>query len=265
MVRKRWDRRVRDVMRIVKVVKKVAIRRGLDKRIRRGRRGRLSKHPAYVYIQAMVLKELCGGSLMEGEVLSCMLLNKRIPKSTLAYWEKHYCWLLQIVLDALCTMLDHLCPNYQYTFLDSTEFTNWHKQSVELFACVRITDSLVPVKFKITRSEENFVREIPKGKGYALADGAYDNWHTLNNLVKKNYLPMVKMTKRNPRGFGARIRNKIFSKDIYRKRSIGEGIFAALSNQFGDRLKTKLIETTASRVLSRCIIYSSKIYLRLSL
>ena len=121
------------------------------------------------------------------------------------------------------------------------------------------------MKFKITRSEENFVREIPKGKGYVLADGAYDNWHTLNNLVKKNYLPMVKMTKRNPRGFGARIRNKIFSKDIYRKRSIGEGIFAALSNQFGDRLKTKLIETTASRVLSRCIIYSSKIYLRLSL
>jgi len=38
----------------------------------------------------MVLKELCGGSLMEGEVLSGMLLNKRIPKSTLAYWEKHY-------------------------------------------------------------------------------------------------------------------------------------------------------------------------------
>jgi len=151
-----------------------------------------------------------------------------------AYWEKHYRYLLQIVLDSLCTMLDHLCPNYQYTFLDPTEFTNWHKQSVELFAYVRITDCLVPVKFKITRSEENFVREIPEGKGYALADGAYDNWHTLNNLVKKNYLPMVK-------------------------------IFAALSNQFGDRLKTKLVETTASRVLSRCIIYSSKIYLRLSL
>ena len=51
MGRKRWDRRVRDVMRIVKVVKKVAIRRGLDKRIRRGERGRLSKHPAYVYIR----------------------------------------------------------------------------------------------------------------------------------------------------------------------------------------------------------------------
>ena len=90
MGRKRWDRRVRDVIRI-----------------RRGRRGRLSKHPAYVYIQAIVLKELCGGSLMEGEVLSCMLLNKRIPKSTLAYWEKHYHYLLQIVLDALCTMLNY--------------------------------------------------------------------------------------------------------------------------------------------------------------
>jgi len=51
MGRKRWDRSVRDVMRIVKVVKKVAIRRGLDKRIRRGERGRLSKHPAYVYIR----------------------------------------------------------------------------------------------------------------------------------------------------------------------------------------------------------------------
>jgi len=68
---------------------------GLDKRIRRGERGRLSKHPAYVYIQAMVLKELCGRSLMEGEVLSGMLLNKRIPKITLAYWEKHYRYLLR--------------------------------------------------------------------------------------------------------------------------------------------------------------------------
>jgi len=32
MGRKRWDRSVRDAMRIVMVVKKVAIQRGLDKR-----------------------------------------------------------------------------------------------------------------------------------------------------------------------------------------------------------------------------------------
>ena len=265
MARKRWDKRVRDVMVIVKAVKKVAIRKGLDRRIRRGERGRFSKHPVYIYIQAMILKELLGGTLMDGELLSWRLLGTRIPKSTLAYWEKYYGWLLERVLDAFCSILDRLCMDYEYTFVDSTEFSNWHRNRTELFACARITECLVPVEFKITRSEDEFTREIPEGKGYLLADGAYDNWHSLNNIVKKNYIPIVKPTKKNPRGFGARIRDKEFSEEIYKKRGIGEGIFAALSNQFGDRLKTKLPETTNSRILARCIIYSAKIYLRLTL
>ena len=257
--------RVTDVMRILRTVKKVAVRKGYDVRVRIGRRGRLSKREAVTYISVIVLKEILKSSLREAESLSRIFIGERIPKSTIAYWEKRYGHLLSEMLEELGKILDELCSEYQYTFLDSTEFTNWHKKSTEVFACVRISECLVPVKFKITRSEEDFVKEIPKGKGYVLADGAYDGWHILNTVVKKNYLPMIKITKKNPRGFGARIRDNIFSKEIYRKRGIGEGIFAALSNQFGDRLKTKLPETTSTRILSRCLIYSAKIYLRLSL
>ena len=50
---------------------------------------------------------------------------------------------------------------------------------------------------------------------------------------------------------------------LYRRRSVGEGLFGALSNWFGDRLKTTLEETSLTRIGAMIIAYQARIYIRI--
>jgi len=43
-------------------------------------------------------------------------------------------------------------------------------------------------------------------------------------------LPIIKPKKRNPKGFGARIRDIIYNEEVYGKRTIYDGFFGALTN-----------------------------------
>ncbi|MBW9222224.1 hypothetical protein KKP97_04155, partial [Methanothermococcus sp. SCGC AD-155-C09] len=52
----------------------------------------------------------------------------------------------------------------------------------------------------------------------------------------------VKPGKNRARGYGARIRDKIFDKNEYKKRGICEGFFGAITNWFGDRIPCFLME-----------------------
>ncbi|ADC66042.1 hypothetical protein Ferp_1902 [Ferroglobus placidus DSM 10642] len=150
---------------------------------------------------------------------------------------------------------------YFYTVIDSTKFSNWNKNLSELFVCVRVGESLIPVYVDLMSSEEEFIRGIPEGKGFVLADGAFDTKKALNELVWKGYLPIVKPTKRKTDGFGSKIRDLSFDRSIYRYRAVGEGVFGALSVEFGDRLKSRG-RSDKTRILARNIVYCIKIALR---
>ncbi len=68
----------------------------------------------------------------------------------------------------------------------------------------------------------------------------YDDKKVLNKVVNFGYNPMIKKTKKGARGYGAKKRDKIFNKEVYKRRSICEGSFGALANRFGDRVFPKM-------------------------
>ncbi len=56
--------------------------------------------------------------------------------------------------------------------LDSTKFSNWHKDLNEFFVCVRVGEALIPVYIDLTSSEEEFVGGIPEGSGFRYQKGS---------------------------------------------------------------------------------------------
>ena len=69
-----------------------------------------------------------------------MHFGERIPRSrsTLSYWELNYGFLVEEVLKVLFGFLCLL--EYDYTVLDSTKFTDWHKATHEAFLSIRVRD-----------------------------------------------------------------------------------------------------------------------------
>jgi len=51
----------------------------------------------------------------------------------------------------------------------------------------------------------------------------------------------------------------------YRQRGRGESIFGSLTNEFGDRLKTVLVETSITRIGCRFAIYLVKLCMRMKI
>jgi hypothetical protein len=82
---------------------------------------------------------------------------------------------------------------YDYTVLDSTKFTDWHKALHEAFICVRVRlgEALIPVQIGLTSSKAEFIKEIPPGSGFAFADGAFDAKHVLNISASKGLSPLL--------------------------------------------------------------------------
>ena len=117
----------------------------------------------------------------------------------------------------------------------------------------------------MTTYESKAIERLPEGKGYFYADAAYDSRRVLNTVVDRGYLPCVKPRKNKARGYGARIRDRIFDKDKYRRRGICEGFFGALTNWFGDEIPCSLIETAVTRLLVRVACYALRILLRVSI
>jgi hypothetical protein len=231
---------------------------GFDSRFEKCRFGR----PARLYVKALVLKEVCKASLRYAESLSQTHLGVRIPKSTLHYWEVRHGDVVVEVLKALFRLLTQM--DYDYSVIDSTKFTDWLKNLHELFIDVRVRggETLFPVHAQLTSSEVEFVEGIPEGRGIMLGDGAFNAKPILNTIASKGYIPMVKKGSRSPRGYGARIRDRVYDEALYAYRRVGEGVFGALTVEFGDRLKTRREESTKTRTHLRIIIYCLKILVR---
>jgi len=95
-----------------------------------------------------------------------------------------------------------------------------------------------------------------------LGDGVFDAKPVLNTITSKGYIPIVKNGLTSPGGYGARIRDRAYNESLYAYRSIGEGIFRALTMEFGERIKTKKKESTETRILLRITIYRLKTIVR---
>jgi hypothetical protein len=98
-----------------------------------------------------------------------------------------------------------------------------------------------------------FVKGIPGGGGVMLGDEAFNAKPILNTIASKGYIPIVKR---------ARIRDRVYDESLYAYRGVGEGVFGALTVEFGDRLKTRREEPTKTRTLLRIIMYCLKILVR---
>jgi hypothetical protein len=73
-------------------------------------------------------------------------------------------------------------------------------------------------------------------KVYFYGDAEYDSRIFLNRVVESGYLPCIKPRKIKAKGYGARIRDRIFDRQKYRRRGVCEGFFGALTNWFGDSI-----------------------------
>ncbi len=117
----------------------------------------------------------------------------------------------------------------------------------------------------MTTYESRAIERLPEGKGYFYADAAYDSRKVLNTVVDRGYIPIVKPRKNKAKGYGAKIRDEIFDKDLYKRRGICEGFFGALTNWFSDRIPCFLVETAITRLLIRIACYALRILLRVSI
>jgi len=98
--------------------------------------------------------------------------------------------------------------------------------------------------------------------GYLFGDREYDSKPFLNKIDERGYLPIIKPKKISASGFGSKIRDRLFNEEIYKRRSVCEGFFGAITNWFGDRVSCRLIETTITRILLRALAYALRILLR---
>ena len=191
-----------------------------------------------------------------------MFFGIRLDHSVIYYWERK---LNDYLISIVNQILEKLWSfDYEKTFIDSTKFSNKAEELVKIHAITRYDSKnkiLFPVSIGVNKSDLKF----PSGDGYFYGDGEYDDKYTLNSVAKSNYKPMIKKTKRGSKGYGARLRNKIFNKKEYKKRGICEGFFGALTNRFGDKLNTFLVSTTITRIAIRVCIYSLIMLLRCSL
>jgi hypothetical protein len=93
-----------------------------------------------------VLKEIGKMSLRYAESHALIHIHKRIPKSTLNYWEINCGFLLKFLLEELFKVIRFI--RYDYIVLDPTKSTDWHKALHKAFIYVRVklAEALIPVQ-----------------------------------------------------------------------------------------------------------------------
>jgi hypothetical protein len=85
-MRSRWSSVINDIKLIIEVIKKL-----IPELKRPKQRGRKPKRSLKSYLSLIVAKEARKASLREAEAnLSEFVCDERVPKSTIAYWEKRF-------------------------------------------------------------------------------------------------------------------------------------------------------------------------------
>lgn len=250
----------------------LALVKRLLSREKRGR-GRPPKHDEAFYITLVILKELERKSLRGAELsLSKLLCNERVDHSVIAYWEnklsteKRLVFLVRILGRLLETRL-----NVLFTFVDSTKFSTWHIDEIETTVCNRIAEGTVypiGISFRRENVASPVIEVVPQGSGIVYADAWYDDNTTIGVLYEKGYTPIICPNKNRRKGFYRRKARKLYRMREhrlgYRQRGRGESVFGSLTNQFGDRLHTRLVQTTRTRIAAGVIAYQLRLIIRVN-
>jgi len=256
MVAKRWNLKIYEVKEVLRVfdnvIKYITLPENLNPK----------KYSIKLILKVLVVKEFFKLSLRAMENLTVAYFGIKISKSVIHFWEKK---LKPYISEIVNQILEQLWDfDYNETFIDSTKFSNKSKSQIKIHVITRydsINKVLYPVSISLSKSE----LIIPRGGENFYGDGEYDDKKVLNKVVSFGYNPIIKRTKRGARGYGAKKRDEVFDEEVYKKRSICEGFFGALTNRFGGRLNTFLESTTITRIFIRVLIYSLTIMIRYEL
>lgn len=235
---------------------------------RKSKVGRPPNHPIKDYALIIVLKESKNGSLRDGETdWSEYVCGERVDHSVIGYWENNTDpEILEIVVGTIGNVLEQLL-DYEHSVADATRFSNWHMNEVGFHLLNRISDQTVyPVGIcpdtldPIPNTEDVIV----PGHGFFMGDKWYDVNGVFRIALKNGYEPLISPQRTRDSGYWRKLGRKIYTKNKkkYRQRGRGESVFGSLTNEFGDRLNTRLNKTTYLRSVARVIAYQVKIFIR---
>lgn len=230
--------------------------------------GRPPNHPIRDYAILIILKEFKKSSLRAGETdWSEYVCGERIDHSVIAYWEKNIDpKILEIVIGIIGNVLEQLLE-YEHSVVDATKFSNWSMNEVGFHLFNRITDGAVyPVSAcpDTLNPIPNTECVIVPGHGFFMGDKWYDVNGVFRIAFKNGYEPLISPQRTRDSGYWRKRGRKIYAKnkETYKQRGRGESVFGSLTNEFGDRLDTRLKKTTYVRSLARIITYQTKIFIR---
>ena len=262
----RWITQVNDINLALNQLERLAKHLTFE---RKGR-GRKPKREFVKYAKLIVLKEYDERTLRGAEVhLSRLVCDERIDHSVIAYWENKeemQKLISQFIVVAGALLQEKL--SYDFTFVDSTKFTSWEIQEIEVTVCNRISQTVYPVGISFIRDKVSSAVDeaVPEGTGKLKADAWYDVNEVFKVLFGKGYIPIICPNKNRIDGFYRRKGRKLYrmreNRLAYRQRGRGESLFGSLTNQFGDRLNARKENVMKVRIASRVLCYQLKLMIR---
>jgi len=230
-------------------------------------RGRPPKYPIKQYAALIALKEEEKASLRKAETdYSECVCSERVDHSVIHYWEKK----LKEVYVALVKRIGQFLCRFtrpKFKIIDSTKFVTWKQEEIEFHTLTAITKKTVfPVSvfFGSISPSKAVSGVLHKGKGELMCDRWYDDNKAMRIMFKFGYTPVIKPNSGRYHGYWRRKARKIYYTDQlrYRQRGRGESPYRSLTNSYGDRLNTILLQTTETRIAARILAYLIKLYIR---
>jgi len=241
--------------------------------ILKGGKGRKPKREIEGYAFLITLKEFDKRTLRGAEEhLSKFVFDERVDHSVIAYWEKNP-KMLKLIQQfiAIAGALLNKALSMLFTFIDSTKFTNWNINEINVTVCNKIANQTVypiGISFKTADVVSPVNEAVPFGNGKLYADAWYDEIKTIKSLFKKGYTPIICPNKTRYRGFYRRIARKLYKMPEnrlgYKQRGRGESVFGSLTNCYGDRLHARKTSVMKTRIASRILCYQIKLLIRIN-
>ena len=263
----RWCNQVFDINLALSTMHRIVQQSKLVK----GGRGAKPKRNIDIYALIIALKEYDERTLRGAEMhISRLVCNERIGHSVISYWEnkEETHRVIAQFISIAGAMLDRALSSL-FTFVDSTKFTSWNIQEIEVTLCNRIAkQSVYPVGISFLRDKvASPVKEaVPKGRSFLYADAWYDDNETIKELFNKGYFSIICPNKRRYSGYWRRKARRIYRQPInrlgYRQRGRGESVFGSLTNQFGDRFNARTTTAMRTRITCRIFSYQIKLLIR---
>ena len=267
---KRWHSITENINLFIHFVKKI-VRKVFPYKPKT--RGRPPKHDPEGYLTLLIAKEYDKKSLRGAEVrLSDLICKERVDHSVIAYWEKKPEVTQQIthlVEEAGVILEQHLA--YGFSVIDSTKFTSWIKNEVEIHVINRIAEGTVyprSISFLTNRVAAPVEEALPRGEKNLYADAWYDVNDAMKVMFRRGYTPIICPHKERWKGHYRKKARKLYKNPInklgYRQRGRGESCFGSLTNAYGDRMKTSSIQSTKTRTVARILAYQVRLLIRVT-